>query len=69
MLTTLPGYAFPAPLDREFRTCVRLHRAALQAQRTLWAALLHDTLSLASLQGACTAMEAAEKRAGTAYKR
>lgn len=40
----------PRLLRSNYRACVRAHKMALNAQRTFWAALLHDTIMFKSLQ-------------------
>jgi hypothetical protein len=48
---------------------VRAHRAALQAQRALWHALLHDEVAFRTLQACLGALRRAEAAATRAYRR
>lgn len=61
--------AFQPPLHSNYRACVRAHQSALQAQRTLWCMLIHDTLSYERLRQAFANMTVAEARADQVYKR
>ncbi|GBF92718.1 hypothetical protein Rsub_05087, partial [Raphidocelis subcapitata] len=55
--------------QRNYRACVRAHKTALSAQRTFWAALLHDTIQFKSLQRSFSIMNTAEARATQVYRK
>lgn len=55
--------------QRNYMACVRQHKAALLTQRAFWNSLLRDTISFRDLQANAQAMDAAEERATSVYRR
>jgi hypothetical protein len=64
---SLPG--LPPLLGSNYRACVRAHQSALSAQRALWMALLHDTLTYDGLRAGFGAMQSAQAQAHQVYRR
>jgi hypothetical protein len=62
----LMGYV---EFQRSYRSCVRAHKLALQAQRQFWHCLLRDNVSFRDLQACFEGMGAAEKAATSVYRR
>eukprot|EP00879_Flechtneria_rotunda_P032111 GHRR01035266.1.p1 GENE.GHRR01035266.1~~GHRR01035266.1.p1 ORF type:complete len:431 (+),score=120.72 GHRR01035266.1:122-1414(+) len=55
--------------QRNFRACVKAHKAALLAQRAFWRSVMRDNLKLSDMLVAFRAMEATEQTAILVYKR